>query len=116
MIDLKALQIKIDGEITFDNRTKSVVDLIEYSNVIDRAIAAEAKLAEIEKKEPYLTIKNYEDELAEKFMPQEYKRIGDIHIGGDILPEFNSEKWCKDCGSPVEHVHLPNCPTLKSKL
>lgn len=44
------------------------------------------------------------------------KRIGEIEIGGEILPEFNSEKWCKQCGAPVPSVHLQNCPTLKSKL
>lgn len=48
--------------------------------------------------------------------PQKSNRVGDIHIGGEILPEFNSEKWCNDCGAPVENLHLRNCPAVKGDV
>jgi len=54
--------------------------------------------------------------------PQKSNRIGDIHIGGEMLPEFlsgqvaNSGHWCKGCGVDANHLHMPSCPTLKSKL
>lgn len=41
--------------------------------------------------------------------------IKGIHVGGEIRSEF----WCKQCGADPrgqELMHLPNCPTLKSKL
>jgi len=44
-----------------------------------------------------------------------YKRSGEIEIVGEILPEFNNDKWCKQCGCGYPE-HLTNCPTLKSKL
>lgn len=65
--------------------------------------------------ERYSDLKERVKEL-EKTAPIKFGRVGDIHVGGDILPEFNSEKWCKKCGAPIEGVHLPNCPMLASKL
>lgn len=55
-----------------------------------------------------------------EFKDKSYKRIGDIHIGGEITAEFEQagkEMWCKSCGSGVGFEdHLPSCPTLANKI
>jgi len=64
----------------------------EIRGFYDRAIAEEAKLAEIEKKSPAvedITSQRWSKE-AEFFGSEPQKRIGDIHIGGEILPEFKN--------------------------
>jgi len=49
--------------------------------------------------------------------PIKLNRTGDIHIGGEILPEFSNDLWCTSCGATLnDGFHLGNCPTLKSKL
>jgi len=92
--------------------------------------AAEAKLAEIEKQElavEDITSQRWSKE-AEFFGSEPQKRIGDIHIGGEITEEFKNsvsvvatgfiEEWCKHCGLDQRNgmKHLHSCPTLKSKL
>jgi len=59
----------------------------------------------------------YDDEhIAESFKrwrERKQKRIGDIHIGGEILPEFKDD-CCRYCG--LKQVggsyHLDGCPEL----
>lgn len=57
--------------------------------------------------------------------------VKNIHVGGELLPEFKEPEsiikyksdvkvsvWCKQCGADFinGNKHLLSCPTLKSKL
>lgn len=83
--------------------------------VADLDIDGNLKDVILETLKRYTELKNRIAEL-EKKSPIKFGRVGDIHIGGEILPEFISDKWCKQCGAPVPSVHLKTCPTLKSRL
>lgn len=42
----------------------------------------------------------------------ENKRVSDIKIEGEILPDIENSEWCKYCGVTVGDNHLPLCKSV----
>jgi len=92
------IELNEEGYTTCGNwKLVPVIPTPEMMNVIDSSV---------------IKYKNYSAILRESPKPemqQKQKRIGDIHIGGEILPEFKDD-WCRQCGCSVGH--LSSCTML----
>jgi len=92
VIDLYEFELDIERQESRKIANVAMVDFGAINEIIGRLKNAEGKLAEIEKQSlavEDITSQRWSKE-AEFFGSEPQKRIGDIHIGGEILPEFKS--------------------------
>jgi len=105
VIDLYEFELDIERQESRKIANVALVDFGAINEIIGRLKNAEAKLAEMEKELPSYTVLETIEKLREASDPSArdpleilaelrsdvtQKRIGDIHIGGEITEEFKN--------------------------